>query len=104
MMKLGRLVHEEHCVDDDCRHDCMLEEQTTLQVCNPSATAFKELFELCSFHAKNQDDEAMEKQSGKTTSKKVQRRSRDLFLPHNASKLGHPLCYIPGLVRYYHLM
>ena len=88
VMILGRLIHEEHCEDDDCGHDCRLEGETTLiGGFNASAAAFKELFELGSFHSRIQDEEAMKKQNGKkTSSKKTQRRCKELFLPHNASK------------------
>ena len=91
-MNLVRLIREEDCEDDSCRHGCNLEEETTLiGGCNASAAAFKELFELSSFHSRIQDEEAMEKQSGKkTSSKKTQRRCKESFfhtMPPN--KLAH---------------
>ena len=45
VMILGRLIHEEHCEDDDCGHDCRLEGATTLiGCCNASAATFKEFY------------------------------------------------------------
>ena len=60
VMNLGRLIHEEHCEDDNCGHDCSLERDTTLiGGCNASATAPKELFEINSVYPRIQDEEVM---------------------------------------------
>ena len=60
VMNLGRLIHEEHCVDNNYMYGCSLEEGITLiGGCNASTTAFKELLELSSFNSRIQDDETM---------------------------------------------
>jgi len=99
VMKFGKLIHQEHCQEDFCKH-CSYLGPSLLRECIPAAANFKELYELSSTYAMHDDAEAMEQQNGQQPNKQAKKRSKELFLPNNASK--YHLRFIPTMVSYYH--
>lgn len=107
-MTLSKLVHEEHCKDEQCPHCCATdstsdEEEGDRPALNDAATAFKKLYELSSeYELERQDIDDVQESSG-TGDKTAQRRRnklKALFTPTNCPR---EMTFLPSMVSLFYL-